>query len=157
MNLLRAGAQGRRESNAARASSVELTPLIDVVFLLLIFFMVSTTFVRESALDLVLPEAKGTPFARAEDAVEVLVSAAGDYAVDGRRLEGRTLAALIDALEQAERAKSVGRVVVAADADARHAAVMRVLDAAGRLGLSSVRIAAQVPPETEGGRDDNGG
>ena len=58
--------------------SVNLTPLIDVVFLLLIFFMVSTTFTRETQLSLTLPEAQGMPPESPAQAVEVLVSPLGE-------------------------------------------------------------------------------
>ena len=65
--------------------SVNLTPLIDVVFLLLIFFMVSTTFTRETQLSLTLPEAQGMPPESPAQAVEVLVSPPGEYLIHGEQ------------------------------------------------------------------------
>jgi len=120
---------------------VELTPLIDVVFLLLIFFMVSTTFVRESALAVDLPDADGVAEPMETAIIEVRVNATGDYAVNDRLLPGDDPDALGLALRDARnRIPEDAGVVVAADAAARHEAVVRVLDAARRLGLTKVRI-----------------
>ncbi len=66
--------------------SVNITPLIDVVFLLLIFFMVSTTFTKESHLEINLPEASGEPLPGEKQEVEVLINAQGGLAVNGQRL-----------------------------------------------------------------------
>ena len=74
--------------------SVDLTPLIDVVFLLLIFFMVTTTFVKEGRLSLELPEADTEPTVEPVEPVQVLVSTDGDYAVNGRPLADRDIAAV---------------------------------------------------------------
>ena len=126
----------RRRRPGRGGSAVELTPLIDVVFLLLIFFMVSTTFVRESVLDVELPEADGDQPQRRAAEIEVRISAAGEYAVNDRRLADGELATLLGALSNA----TGERLVVAADASVRHEAVVRVLDAAGRSGLTQVRI-----------------
>ncbi len=140
-----------RPHRAARQPSVvELTPLIDVVFLLLIFFMVSTTFVRFAALEVELPEADG---ARAESRpsvdIEVRVGATGEYAVNERVLADAKLATLMAALDGA--ADGGGRVLVAADANAQHQAVVRVLDAARRSGLTSVSILTRSRPPVSAG------
>ena len=120
------------------ASVVELTPLIDVVFLLLIFFMVSTTFAH-SELKIALPSADGS-LRQSAAAIDVQVSDAGAYAVAGRRLPDAGFDALLAALAAAAGAASP-QVVVLADANATHQAVTRVLDAAGRLGLRDIRLA----------------
>lgn len=116
---------------------MELTPLIDVVFLLLIFFMVSTTFKEEeSVLAVELPEADGAPVEMHEAAIAVRVGADGVVAVNDLLLadgEVETVAAALAAVP-------VARVVIAADAAARHDAVVRVLDAAGRTGLTDLTI-----------------
>jgi len=78
--------------------SVNLTPLIDVVFLLLIFFMVSTTFTRETQLSLTLPEAQGMPPESPAQAVEVLVSPLGEYLINGEKLTDNSEAGLRSAL-----------------------------------------------------------
>ena len=132
----------QRPARSARALvAVELTPLIDVVFLLLIFFMVSTTFVRETALGIRLPNAQGDAASREPGDIEVQIGAAGDYVVDGHRLAVDDVAALQTALATAAQTDRFGAtVVVAADAGTRHDAVVRVLDAARRAGLTDVSI-----------------
>ena len=67
-------------------ANVELTPLIDVVFLLLIFFMVSTTFIRETQLKINLPESSGELQEIEQGTIEIVVDRAGDYAVNDRLL-----------------------------------------------------------------------
>lgn len=145
---------GRRRRPGRGATAVELTPLIDVVFLLLIFFMVSTTFKRESVLAVELPGAQGAPRELAAAEIMVRVDAAGTVAVNDEFLPDGEVGTVADALGRASGA----RVVVAADAAARHEAVVRVLDAAGRTGLTDVRIltereraAGERPGEEAGG------
>ena len=128
----------KRPRRLGQAVAVELTPLIDVVFLLLIFFMASTTFLRETELAIELPQAVAGGVSSAA-AVEVRVDAAGRYAVDGVALPDDELDTLRRAL--AEQSGAEGEVVVAADARTPHEAVVRVLDAAGRNGLTNIRIA----------------
>ena len=136
----------KRPRRAGHAAVVELTPLIDVVFLLLIFFMASTTFLRESQIAIELPQAARAPASSAAH-VEVRVDAAGRYAINGRLLPDGELKTLLDAL--AAQATGGQAVVVAADARTPHQAVVRVLDAAGRSGLTNVRIATVPPPGIE--------
>lgn len=132
------------------ATTVELTPLIDVVFLLLIFFMVSTTFKRESVLAVELPEGQGAAREHAAAEIMVRVDASGAVAVNDERLPDGEVGTVAGALGKATGA----RVVVAADAAARHDAVVRVLDAAGRSGLTEVRILTEREPAE--GRDGGG-
>jgi len=132
----------RRRRPGRGATTVELTPLIDVVFLLLIFFMVSTTFKRESVLAVELPDAQGTPRELAAAEITVRVDASGLVAVNDERLPDGEVGTVAEALERA----SGERVVVAADAAARHDAVVRVLDSAGRSGLTEVRILTEREP-----------
>ena len=128
----------KRPRRSGQAAVVELTPLIDVVFLLLIFFMASTTFLREWQLTVELPQAEAGVAPSAAH-VEVRVDAAGRYSVNGRLLPDSELDTLLQAL--AATAGATDRVVVAADARTPHQAVVRVLDAAGRNGLTEIRIA----------------
>ena len=131
----------RRRRSGALASAVELTPLIDVVLLLLIFFTVSTTFLRQRALAVALPEASTASPAAVLLALVVEVDASGETLVDGRRLANA--GALVDALAAEHEA---GRpLLLAADRDARHHAVVRVLDAARRAGFVDVQLAARSP------------
>ena len=135
----------RRGSHEA---SVELTPLIDVVFLLLIFFMVSTTFIRETQLKIDLPEAAGD-LQEIEDAIiEITVDRRGEYAVNDRLLVNTETSTLVRALEEVMAGNGGGsRLIITADANARHQAVIRAMDAAGRVGLTQISITTQQPAE----------
>ena len=83
--------------------SVNLTPLIDVVFLLLIFFMVSTTFTKGTHLSTDLPEARGEASADALEQIEILINEAGDYTINSRQLVDTRLATLKSAIRQQRR------------------------------------------------------
>ncbi len=126
-------------------ASIELTPLIDVVFLLLIFFMVSTTFVRETELQVDLPEATGAPQQREDQPVEVVVSADGQYAVNDRMLVNTQPATLRRAIEEALEGDLSRRLIITADINASHQSVVRVMDVAGQIGLSRLSITTQEP------------
>ena len=131
---------------------INLTPLIDVVFLLLIFFMVSTTFQRESELGIELPEASATADPTRKRYLEVSVDAKGRFYLDGRPLVNTRTATLVQALEAAAEELGGGPpVVVSADANTPHQAVMAVLDAAQRVGLTRLRFATRIArPEAPG-------
>lgn len=132
----------RRRRSAALASAVELTPLIDVVLLLLIFFMVSTTFLRQRAIAVALPEAAAAlPAGTAAAPLAVEVDAGGATLVAGRPLGHPGRRVLIEALTAEHEP---GRpLLLAADRDARHHAVVRVLDAAQAAGFVDVQLATQ--------------
>ncbi len=135
--------RGRHEA------SVELTPLIDVVFLLLIFFMVSTTFIRETQVNLDLPEAEGELQEIEEGVIEISVDRRGDYSVNDRLLVNNEIGTLVRALETVLEAGDGerSRLIITADANASHQSVVRAMDAAGRLGLTRISITTQQPSE----------
>ncbi|SDS38164.1 biopolymer transport protein ExbD [Halopseudomonas litoralis] len=122
--------------------SVNLTPLIDVVFLLLIFFMVSTTFTRETQLKLDLPEsASGDPVEnRTLEQIEVLISAAGEVMINGKALINPGLDTLQTALQRESGGDKALPVVITADAKTPHQSVITVMDAAGQQGFSRLRL-----------------
>ncbi len=129
---------------------INLTPLIDVVFLLLIFFMVSTTFSKESQLRIKLPEASSrTEAVREPGVIEVLISAQGLISVKGpgdeqaRRLLSNRPAELRRALKQAGGGETDRVVVIRADRKTPHEAVIRALDAARRQGYTHITFATQ--------------
>ena len=131
-------------------ASVELTPLIDVVLLLLIFFMVSASFVRESRLGIELPEAAGEPPAMDSANVEIAVHRDGAYRINGKRVAGGSLPDLLAAIVAAggeSKPREVG-VVIAADADSTHQAVVMALDAAGQAGLRQVSLLTRQRDDT---------
>jgi biopolymer transport protein ExbD len=134
-------------SRRREALDINITPLIDVVFLLLIFFMVSTTFERESELGIELPESTATAEPTRKGNLEVSVDAKGHYYVDGRPLVNTQLATLVQAMQK--RVTELGTkpaVVVSADGNAPHQAVMAVMDAAQQVGLARLRFATRIAP-----------
>jgi biopolymer transport protein ExbD len=80
---------------------VNLTPLIDVVFLLLIFFMVTTTFTKQSKLIIKLPEASGEVAENSPQMLDLVVSAEGSYSLNGKNLINREIGTIMAALKQA--------------------------------------------------------
>lgn len=120
----------------------DLTPLIDVVFLLLLFFMLTTTFVHSNRLKLDLPEAASGESVREREPWVIEVDAQGRYALNGDVVDAAMLAARLKAMP--EDASAAG-LLVRADGQASHQAVVRVLDAARAAGITRIGIA------TEGG------
>lgn len=119
---------------------VNLTPLIDVVFLLLIFFMVSTTFTRESHLQVDLPEADGAPAEAAVEQLEVVISADGRFTVNDRVLINSQLITIKRALETLSKGNRELPFIITADARTPHEFVVRAMDAAGQLGFTRLSI-----------------
>jgi biopolymer transport protein ExbD len=119
-----------------------LTPLIDVVFLLLIFFMVSTSFSRETRLLVSLPEADGEVVSSAE-AIEVLVTREGNYAINGRQLISSDARSLMRGLELESGGDSSRSLVLVADAQAVHQSVVTAMEAIGQAGFANMSIATQ--------------
>ncbi|WP_321347651.1 biopolymer transporter ExbD [Halopseudomonas oceani] len=122
--------------------SVNLTPLIDVVFLLLIFFMVSTTFTRETQLKLDLPQAVSGE--RVEDRtirqLELTINATGEMALNERTLITSDLKTLMAALQKESAGDTDLPLVISADAQTPHQFVITAMDAAGQLGLNHLRL-----------------
>ncbi|MBD3897429.1 biopolymer transporter ExbD [Halomonas sp. ML-15] len=118
---------------------VNLTPLIDVVFLLLIFFMVSTTFETRQALELELP-LSDTAAPLAASPITLVVSREGDYRLGEQRLDAAGLSVAL--AEVADAAREHG-LIVEADRHSSHGAVVTALDRAGALGIQQIRIATR--------------
>jgi biopolymer transport protein ExbD len=120
---------------------VNLTPLIDVVFLLLIFFMVSTTFEHQSRIQIELPEATAEPTEIEEESLEIMIDSQGRYFIGEQQVVNTELKTLKAAI-----AKSVGdregiTVIIRADANTPHQSVIRALDATSQLGLVHISLA----------------
>lgn len=124
---------------------INLTPLIDVVFLLLIFFMVSTTFTKETHLKVELPEAQGEVSVDKPEKVEVLIDASGSYSVNGQPLVNSKLNTLMAAIEEKSKGATDIPFIITADANARHESVVQAMDAAGRLGYINLSITTKSP------------
>ncbi len=124
---------------------VNLTPLIDVVFLLLIFFMVSTTFTEETHLTIDLPSAESGNNATLVEPVDITITAQGDYAVNGQPLINTQLLTLKRAIEKVAEGDNRRPLVITADARAPHQAVVSAMDAAGQAGFIHLSITTQEP------------
>ena len=136
------------QSRSKEEPEVNLTSLIDVVLLLLVFFMVSTSFVREAEINLRLPEASAeADFSAVTETLEISISQTGSFSVNGRPLvnnERRTLRAAIERLIGDRRDMPV---FIRADALATHQAVVTALDVAGQLGFVEISIATVTAPD----------
>ena len=127
---------------------INLTPLIDVVFLMLIFFMISTTFNRESELSIQLPEASVEPGEKREDTLELVINREGRYFIGESEVVNTELETLRDALDAVagEGAEELP-LVISADAEAPYQAVIRAMDAAGQLGISAISLTTKTAGE----------
>ncbi len=125
---------------------VNITPLIDVVFLLLIFFMVSTTFRHQFEIALDLPRASSET-AAGPALVELTIDAEGHYYLDGQRLVNDRRETLQRALARLAEADRETPLVIAADAATPHQAVITALDAARRAGLTRLTFATRALDE----------
>lgn len=124
---------------------INLTPLIDVVFLLLIFFMVSTTFTRETQLSIDLPEAKGEVKEASGEQIEILIDESGGYRVNGQGLIDGRLRTLQAAIYKIAAGDTTLPMIITADAQAAHEDVVRAMDAAGQMGFVHLSITTRQP------------
>ena len=119
-----------------------MTPLIDVVLLLLIFFMMSTKFVDEGRLQVRLPEAGIQPDENSvRKTVEIEVTAGGAYRVGGKDLINNSPDTLATALSRATGGNRAQVITIRADARSMHQSVVTAMDVAGRLGYRQINIA----------------
>ena len=126
---------------------VNLTPLIDVVFLLLIFFMVSTTFEHQSRIQIELPEATASPVEIEEDSIEIIIDAQGRYFIGEEQVVNTELKTLKSAISKAVGDRGTVPVTIRADASTPHQAVITALDATSQLGLTRISLATSKIPE----------
>jgi biopolymer transport protein ExbD len=120
---------------------INVTSLIDVVLLLVIFFMVSSTFIQDGRLRVQLPQSSAQPERRPADPVVIAIGPDGAYRVNDRALVNNTSATLRAALEKIAPQAKGQPVTIRADARASHQSVVTAMDVAGRLGFSQVNIA----------------
>ena len=135
--------------------SINLTPLIDVVFLLLIFFMVSTTFNRETQLSIDLPEASGAAREVDREEIEILIDETGQYRINGQGLVDNRMRTLQAAIYKLSAGDTTLPMIITADAQAAHEDVVRAMDAAGQMGFVHLSITTRQP--SQGASDVPGG
>lgn len=131
--------RSRESSNV----DVDLTSMIDVVFLLLIFFMVTTTFNHNSALKIALPTASKNPQTQnLQNKIELLIDSQGRYYVNGREVLNTQPETLFQAMtEVLNSMQGTPALVISADANVNYQAVVTAMDIAGRLGLTNFSMA----------------
>ncbi len=126
---------------------VNLTSLIDVVFLLLIFFMVSTSFTKQSQIKISLPEADSSTVVEAPpQQIDIMITAEGTYLVNGRELINNRPETIRNALQKVSAGNNDMPMTISADANAKHQHVVTAMDVAGRLGFTQISIATVNDP-----------
>ncbi len=121
---------------------VNLTSLIDVVLLLLIFFMVSTSFVKQSQIAINLPESdSAAAVEEVADQVDIMITEGGTFLVNGRELVNARPETIRNALQKVSGGNSDLPLTISADANAKHQYVVTAMDVAGRLGFTTINIA----------------
>lgn len=133
-------------TSAVEEVNINLTPLIDVVFLLLIFFMVSTTFDTTSQLKIRLPEASQNETPKAKAPLNLMIDAKGQFFLNSRELSSQKSEALSFALERVLDG-SDRPIVIQSDAESPVQSLVTAMDVVSRLGLTQVSIATTRPIE----------
>ncbi len=125
------------------APDVNLTPMIDVVFLLLLFFMVSTSFIRESSLKVDLPEATGEATAEQIEPIDIIINSAGNFTINQTELLDNSREAISEALKVAVGEQEDPHIVISADADTDYQNIVTAMDTAQALGYSRLTLATR--------------
>jgi biopolymer transport protein ExbD len=125
---------------------INLIPLIDVLLLALIFLIVTTSFSDQAQLQVRLPEAAAEA-KPTTDALRITIDAHGQYYIDNRALLSNDVVLLRNAMAQAAGGDKERLIIVQADAKTPHEAVVRVMDAARRLGMTRLTFATQQPAD----------
>ena len=130
-----------RDDRAQDEPEINLVPLIDVILILIIFFVITTTFDARSTLKLQLPNARGEPVAEQTQSLSVLINAEGRYFVGDQEVLRTDVDALKQALAAASGQDRARPVLLRADARTPHQSVVTALDALGQLGFRTISIA----------------
>lgn len=128
---------------------LNLTPLIDVVFILLIFFMVSTTFQKESEIKIELPEASADAVEEKKDVLELVIDAEGRYFIEQQQVVNTELETLQKAISKFLGDRTGIPVVIRADRRTPYESVVRAMDAISRLGLVQMSLATSQPENSQ--------
>jgi biopolymer transport protein ExbD len=130
----------RRRSEEIEDQEVDLTPMLDVVFIMLIFFIVTASFVKESGIDINRPNA-ATAVKKERGNILVAITPSGQIWIDRRQVDVRSVRANIERLH-AENPQ--GAVVIQADSESKNGLLVEVMDAAKLAGVENISIAAEV-------------
>ena len=129
---------------ARQEVEINLTPLIDVVFLLLIFFMVSTTFTKETHLSIDLPEASTQATTAAESHIEITITRDGEFSINGVGLIDNKPETLRSGIERTSQGDNKIPMIITADSATPHQAVVTAMDVAGQLGFAHLSITTKL-------------
>ena len=132
-----------RRHRRSEEPEINLIPFIDVLLVILIFLMLSTTYSRFTELQLKLPSADAEPMRERPGEIVIAISSDGRYALNRRPVEGRSVDVLSAELKAAAAGRADTVLIISADAMAAHQSVINVLDAARRAGLPRLTFAAQ--------------
>ena len=124
---------------------INLTPMIDCLLFLIVFLLLATSFNHFSRLNIILPEAEGVALTEEKNSIEVAVQEDGSYLVNGITLASSNEAELPSMRQQEAGSNRDMLFVIAADANATHQSVVRVMDIAGKLGFLNLNISTVVP------------
>ena len=130
----------RRRTSEEQDNEINMTPMLDVVFIMLIFFIVTASFVKESGIDINRPDAS-TAEKKQQGNILVAISESGQIWIDNRQVDVRALRPNIERLH-AENPQ--GAVVIQADKQSRNGLLVDVMDAAREAGVYNVSIAAEI-------------
>ncbi len=119
-------------------SSVDITPMLDVVFIMLIFFIVTATFIKEAGIDVDKPSA-ATAVVQEKASILIAIDAEDKIWINRRQVDVRSVRSIVERLH-AENPK--GTVVIQADRDSRNDTLVRVMDASRRAGVYDIALAA---------------
>jgi len=122
---------------------INLVPLIDVMMVILIFLMITTTYSKYTELQINLPTADAAKQLERVNEVTVLVSAQGQYVINREPVPYRSVEQMADELKRAAGGMKEPVVVISADAAATHQAVIRVMEASRQAGLSQITFTTQ--------------
>lgn len=138
-----------RRQRSQEEVSINLTPLIDVVFLLLIFFMVSTTFTKETHLSIDLPQSTGDARLVQAEQIELIISKNGDFAINGEALVNAQLDTVKRALSKFSGGDTKMALIITADAQAAYQSVVTAMDAAGQMGFINLSMTTRRETESQ--------
>lgn len=131
----------RFKKQVPKRLSLDMTPLIDVIFLLLIFFMVSTTFITSPGIHVNLPKASVTKKIDRPETIELVISADNKIYVNGSETSRRALRGSLSAIYKKTRFE---KLIIRADGDVKHETVVYAMDMAKQVGIHKLAIATQL-------------
>ena len=131
----------RRKARPEDDSQIDMTPMLDVVFIMLIFFIVTTSFVRESGLEVNRPSA-ATATEQKKAGIFGAINESGEIYIDRKQVDLQRVRASLERLIASQG--EVG-LVIQADQETRHGVVVKVMDAAREAGIKQISVAAKAP------------